>query len=127
MTKQATKNQIDLVWIAVTDLKRSLQFFQEVLGLEVREHQEEWNWAEVQGADGGCVLGIAQEDQHIPVKSGTNSIVTLSVDDIDTAIEKLKSKGTPLVGEIVEIPGEIKMQLFKDPDGNFFQLVEKLS
>jgi len=52
--------------------------------------------------------------------------LTYSVNNIEKACDQLKEKGANLLGKIQEIPGHVKLQLFRDLDGNLGQLVQKL-
>lgn len=40
-------NGIDLSWITVSDLKKSIDFFTKNLGMEVRDLHEQFGWAEL--------------------------------------------------------------------------------
>jgi len=118
----------ELSWIQVDDLKKSKAFFSEVLGLKVTEEREEFGWVELCGAEGGQILGLAQKQEaseNSPATIRENAIVTFTVDDMDGTMKKLQDNGVEFIGEVIEIPNELKMALFKDRDGNHFQLVEK--
>jgi predicted enzyme related to lactoylglutathione lyase len=117
---------MDLVWIVVNDLKKALKFYTETLGLTLKEFHEQYGWAELEGQNGGARLGIAQaqpksEDGHLP---GQNAVMTFTVENLQTAIDKLSKQGVKLIGAIQEVPGQVKMQTVADADGNRFQLVE---
>ena len=121
---------IDLVWITVKDFKKALKFYTEVAGLKVAQANEEWGWAELEGHAGkGMRLGIAQHrpDQKEGVQPGQNGVVTLTVDNIDQARQDLAKQGAKLVGDVLEVPGHVKMQTVQDNDGNTFQIVEDIS
>lgn len=123
-------NSIDLVWIVVKDFKNAVKFYTEVAGLKVVEMKEEWGWAELQGHQGkGMRLGIAQQRPYSqdPIQPGQNSIVTFNVDNIEQANKDLIKQGANLVGEVIEVPGHVKLQTVRDAEGNFFQLVEVCS
>lgn len=116
---------IYLSWIVVKDLKSAVKFYTEVVGLKLLEMHEQFGWAELSGHDeGGCKLGIAQYTPSEPIAPGSNAVVTLSVPSIAKAREELQKKGVKLIGEIIEIPGHVKLQTLVDSDGNHFQLVE---
>lgn len=116
-----------LSWIIVSDFKKALDFFTKTLGMKIQQHTPEYGWAELTGQEaGGAILGIAQETPQEPIKAGSNSVMTFSVDDVVKTKNELAKKGVKFLGEIIEIPGHVKMQLFSDPDGNLFQLVELL-
>lgn len=119
---------IDLVWIAVKDLKQAVKFYTETVGLKLVEINEKMGWAEVQGHAGGMRLGIAQiSNADSELQVGENACLTFSVANLEKAIEEAEKKGATMVGDIEEIPGHAKMQASIDSDGNLFQLVQKLS
>jgi len=120
------KNQgIHLSWISVKDLQAAIRFYTEVVGLTVREQSPEYGWAELSGPS-GCILGIAQECAQNDTKPGSNAVVTVTVDDLDKARTLFNQKGAQLVGEIMEVPNHVRIQTFKDHDGNTLQIVQKL-
>jgi predicted enzyme related to lactoylglutathione lyase len=117
----------DLSWIVVSDLKKAKEFFTNIVGLKVLNVSEEFGWAELGGESGGAVIGLAEESPMMEgITAGNNAVITLTVEDADKATEALKKKGVELVGDMMEVPGHVKLQMFKDPDGNLLQIVEKL-
>ena len=114
----------DLSWVVVSDLKKARRFFTETLGLKEYSCSEEWGWAELQGQEGGSMIGIAQENSEMP--AGSNAIITITVHNLDATIADFKKKGVKLIGEVMEVPGHVKMQMFTDLDGNKFQIVQVL-
>lgn len=120
------KKSIDLSWIVVADVKKAVTFFTEVVGLKLLTFDEQFGWAELQGADGGSLLGVAQKTEHTPVSPGSNAVVTISVDNIQKAKKDMVAKGANMLGDIMEVPEEVKLQMFTDKDGNKFQLCEMI-
>lgn len=121
-----TVKSSNLSWVCVGDLKEALKFYQEVLGFKLLSMSEEYGWAELQGVDGGAVIGLAVKDPSGPLHPGDNAVITLTVDDIEAEIALLKKRGITFVGSCQEVPGHVKMQLLKDKEGNHLQLVELL-
>ncbi|MCL4361496.1 VOC family protein [Candidatus Dependentiae bacterium] len=120
--------KIELAWIAVSDLKKAKKFFVDNLGLNLEVDSPEFNWMELQGKNGGTLLGIGKADEeYSPVRPGQNAVLTFTVDNIENTIKEMKSKGVEFIDEILEVPGQVKMITFKDFDGNMYQLVEHLS
>ena len=117
---------IDLAWVVVTDLKKALKFYTEVLGLKLNEHNEKFGWAEVAGKNGGSILGIAQASGHSPIPAGHNAIVALTVENINESKNEMAKKGAKFIGDIIEVPGIVKLQLLEDADGNKYQLAQNL-
>ncbi len=114
-----------LSWIVVKNLKDSIIFYTEVVGLTLLEEAPEYGWAELSGAE-GCRIGLAQESDEIEMEAGCNAIITISVDDLDDALSFYRGKGVKLIGEVLEVPGHVKMQTIMDADGNMMQIVQKM-
>ena len=117
---------IDLAWIAVESIKKSLHFFTETLGMKISSGDEKYKWVELVGNNGGMLLGIAETLPESIVKPGQNAVITITVESLNQAYDMLMKNGVNFIGDIMEIPGHVKMIWFKDIDGNAFQLVEKL-
>lgn len=118
--------QINLAWVVVSDLDKAVEFYTDVVGMELNNRSAEYGWAELSARDGGAILGVAESNDQEPMKPGSNAVVTISVGDIEEARQKIASKGAQLVGDVMEVPGHVKLQTFTDADGNQFQLVQKL-
>jgi predicted enzyme related to lactoylglutathione lyase len=116
---------MDLVWITVDDFDEAIQYYTEVLGLEVADRNDDFGWAELVGKDGGARLGICEECDTSPVGPGENAVLTMSVDNLDKTLKQLSGK-IELEGDICEVPGHVRMQLIRDPSGNLVHLVEKM-
>ncbi len=117
---------INLAWIVVADLKEAVRFYTEVVGLKLEELNEPFGWAEFSGSQGGARLGVAQANDREQIMPGQNAVVTLTVENLEEALQNFTRKGGKIVGEIIEIPGVVKMQMINDSDGNHFQIVEML-
>jgi PhnB protein len=117
-----------LSWIVAKDINRSVKFFTEVLGLHILERCESESWVELSAGE-GALLGIAQENEETKsanIAAGDNAVVCFSVANIETARKELLSKKARLIGDVVEVPTQVKMQLVQDDDGNLFHIVESL-
>jgi len=117
---------MELAWIVVKDIKKAIKFYTEVVGLKLKQEDDKFGWAELQGPEGGAHLGLAQEHPEMQLKAGINAFLTFTVDDIVKARADLVKKGARCLGEIEEVPGHVKMQTVVDHDGNHLQLVQKL-
>ncbi len=117
--------RIGLSWIGTTDIKKSKNFFTNILGLNVFEEQPEYGWLEVQGLQKGQTLGIGLASPESGMPAGVNAVVTFVVDNYDNMKQDLMEKGVTFFGELAGIPAVPRMICFKDPDGNTFQIVEE--
>ncbi len=97
------------------------------MGLKLEEFNEQYRWAEFSGLAGGARLGVAQTSEHEMIEPGANAVVTLTVDKLAIAKEELLRQGVHMLGDVTEIPGMVRLQMFADQDGNHFQLVECLN
>lgn len=116
----------DLAWIVVTDLKKAIKFYTDVVGLDLHQVDEELGWAELQGKNGGAYLGIAQVPPSGELQAGENAFLTFTVANLEQAKREMIGKGAKCIGDVHEVPGHVKMQMIQDNDGNQFQIVEKL-
>jgi predicted enzyme related to lactoylglutathione lyase len=116
----------DLAWIVVKDIKEAVKFYTETVGLKLLKLDEEFGWAELQGPNGGAMLGIAQENDKDPIKAGNNACLTFTVKDLEKSRDSFLKKGAKFLGEIMEIPGHVKLLTGVDADGNHFQLAQML-
>jgi predicted enzyme related to lactoylglutathione lyase len=117
---------ISLAWISTADFKKSKTFWTEVVGLQVSSIAEEYQWVELKGQEGAILgVGMCNKPQD-PVQPGQNAVVTFTVDNLDKKMADMKAKDVKFIGEVIEVPGHVKMIFFADPDGNKFQLVQML-
>lgn len=117
-----------MAWIVVKDIKKAIRFYTETVGLTLMSFDERFGWAEFAGKEeGGARLGVAQTSDHESIQPGQNAVITMSVEDIEAARADLLKKGATLKGEIMEIPGVVKLQMVVDEDNNHFQIVQVYS
>jgi len=104
---------IDFVSYDVVDIKRSIAFYRDILGLTLAAEAE--TWAEFDVA--GVTLGLSTYgEKPVPGYKGGASVF-LSVDDIEIEVERLKSAGVELFWG-PEDTGACLMAGLTDPDGN---------
>jgi predicted enzyme related to lactoylglutathione lyase len=118
--------EIGLSWIVVKDLDKAVRYYVDVVGLRLVEHEKEFGWAELEVSGSGSRLGIAQENSQDGMKAGQNAVITFLVDDLESTKRLMGKKGALFEGDVVEVPGHIKMQTILDQDGNYFQICQKL-
>ena len=106
-------NEVAFVAIAVSDKERARKFYQETLELKPSTTRMEGAWVEYE--IGATTIGVGCHPAWQPSRDGTT--VAFEVDDIDSAIAKLKERGVPFDMEKMETP-VCWMAQFRDPDGN---------
>lgn len=109
--------------VFVTDLARSVEFYQKTLGLTLQFSDEKFGYASV---DAGPVrIGLAQIDSKDAKQRalvGRQSGVGFGVRDLVVAHAELKAKGVVFTMEPAKQPWGGFMAMFADPDDNVFYL-----
>jgi catechol 2,3-dioxygenase-like lactoylglutathione lyase family enzyme len=119
--------QLGNVIVPVSDQDRSLDFYTEKLGFEVR--------ADVPMGDGNRWLAVAPPGSEasvaiMPPRPGetpqnTQTCIAFATDDVDAGHAALEERGVD-VDEIMGGEGPVpRMFFFRDPDGNNLLLVEE--
>ena len=140
---------MDNVGIVVDDLAATLDFFPE-LGLELEGR------ATIEGEWAGRVTGLAEQRVEIamirtpdghgrlelsrfltprgvadhrnaPVNALGYLRVMFAVDDIDETLERLRTRGAQLVGEVVQYEDAYRLCYIRGPEGILIGLAQELS
>lgn len=124
--------QVDYTMVIVSDMKRSVQFYRDTLGIPLKFESPEWTefdtGATTLALHGG---GVAKEYQDTGDQSKTAGCCSIgfNVDNLDQTYEELKAKGMVFVDPPAERDGQgIKLAVGLDPDGlpiSFAQLIER--
>jgi len=118
--------KIGLSCIAVSDIKKAVEFYSNVLGLKITTGNSQYGWYEFAAENGETLLGVGQEEKESQYVPGSNAIVSFVVDNLEETKNKLREKGVKFLTDTMEVPNEVKLVLFEDLDRNKFYLVEKL-
>ena len=108
---------VDYVIYSVSDLKKSIVFYCDILGLKLIGEPGE-QWAEFDA--GNVTLDIGTFSFDAKAKGG-NATVGLAVDDVKAAVEELRAKGVKILYEVYETP-VCWGAAVADPDGNVVNL-----
>ncbi len=105
----------------VSDFDRSLKFFRDQIGLEVRTEDAEFGYASFD--TGGAQMAFARVDMDSqPELVGRHTGIGLMAEDIDLAYEQMRAAGVEFEMPPEKQPWGGTLALFKDPDGNIFYL-----
>ena len=114
-------NQIDYTMVIVSDMKRSVQFYRDTLGIPLKFESPDWT----EFATGTTTLalhggGVARQYQDTGDQSKTAGACSIgfNVDDVDKTYEELRAKGMTFIMPPTQREGEgIKLAVGLDPDG----------
>ena len=113
---------IKRIWditLTVRDLKRAVDFYERVLGL-----QKKYEFKDYAGFDcGGVEIGLKTWGGIEKPRRGEPCIDFL-VEDIEDAYKRLQEKGVKVIEEPKETPWGSRILVFEDQDGNTLQLTE---
>ncbi len=122
--------QIDYTMVIVSDMKRSVQFYRDTLGIPLKF--ESPDWTEFQTGTTTFALhggGVPRQYQDTGDQSKTAGACSIgfNVDDVDKTYEELKAKGVVFVMPPAQREGEgIRLAVGLDPDGlpiSFAQMI----
>ena len=113
---------IKRIWditLTVKDLKRAVDFYENILGL-----QKKYEFKDYAGFDcGGVEIGLKTWGELEKPRKGEPCINFL-VENIDNAYRSLQQRGVKIIKGPKETPWGSRILLFEDPDGNTLQLTE---
>ena len=128
-TAQSTGiRQIGRVIVPVSDQDRSLAFYTEKLGFEVRAdipYGDGDRWLEVAPPGAASGVAIVPPRAGEPVVTG-GSCIAFETADIDALHADLSGAGVDVDPEVMRMGGPVPpMFFFRDPDGNSFLIVQR--
>lgn len=105
---------IDYIFYNVSDMKKSVEFYRDILGLKVITLND--MWAEFDAGNLPLAIGAFGADMN-PNAVKNCASVALAVDDIKKAVEYLKGKGVKVIQEVMAFD-PCEMSTILDPDNN---------
>jgi catechol 2,3-dioxygenase-like lactoylglutathione lyase family enzyme len=124
---------INVVVLFVSDLERAKSFYGDVLGMPLT-----FDDGSSAGFDFDPVLLIlltaseagkllTNDSVAAPESAGTKSQLVSFVDDVDAIYADLSAKGVEFVREPVDREWGLRTAHFRDPDGNIWELAQRIS
>lgn len=112
--------------IDVTDWNAARKWYCEKLGFVETWATEEGGWADFQPVGANISVGLNRLEAGTPHPGPGGVTMTFSVRDIEAARTELESRGVEFMGPTNELPGMVKLAVFRDPDGNAMMLAQSL-
>ena len=111
--------------LSVTDLEKSIRWYEDVLGFTLLYKVDEMGWCELRTEVSGVNVGLSQVEK---AGGAGGTTLTFGVKDIAGARKELEAKDVRFDGPTQTIPDMVKLATFYDPDGNtlmFYQDIQK--
>ena len=108
--------------LGVTNLDRSIDWYRRVLGFELLYRSEDIGWCELKTGVERVNVGLS-ERRTAGGEGGAT--LTFGVEDLEAAKAALDAAGVRQDGDIVEIPGLVRLLTFFDPDDNAMMFYEE--
>ena len=112
------------VILAVKDLNKSIEFYNKILGMPIKNRRENW----VDLGQGGALLSLHPADEsspHLGTSVDNGVLIGLLVGDVTSAVEELKSKNIKVHRDIQQREAGINA-IILDPDGYMISLFEPI-
>jgi predicted enzyme related to lactoylglutathione lyase len=108
---------VDFVSVPATDLRASMDFYENVLGLEAGKTWGQENPLGAEYETGTVTLALI-DVARLGIEFGATSVpIAFQVDDVPAAREQLEAKGVEFVTDLID-SGVCHQAIFKDPAGN---------
>jgi len=115
MINQTMFKKVAFTMYPVKDMKRARSFYEETLGLTVGKISPNFVWTEYDLPGGGCLALFATET--IKPSADAGGSLAFEVENLDTLIAQLKTKGVIFKAEMIHSP-VCKMSVIIDSEGN---------
>ena len=110
------------VILAVKDLNKSVEFYNKILGMPIKNVRENW----IDLGQSGAMLSLhpaVESSPHVGTSMDNGIMIGLLIGDVASAVDELKSKNIRIHREIQE-RGAGKNAIILDPDDYMISLFE---
>ena len=112
---------IQNVYVAATDLGKSVQFYRDVLGLPLK-FQDGDRWAQFDIGGTSFSISSANDGRAVP---GQGAVTIFEVNDLEAAFTTLRERGASIEGELVDMGDHGRYFTVLDPSGSPVQLFQR--
>ena len=111
-------SRIGAVILLVSDMKRSIRFYRDVLGMELKEKSKDWT----EFSKSGTVIALHPSGKK-RFKKNSSMLIGFSVSDFDDVCSGLKKKKVKFYKKPKEEPFG-KHTIIQDPDGHLISIMQ---
>ena len=115
-------NKIGAIILLVADLKRSIEFYRDVLGMQLKQESEDWVEFS-KGSSTVLALHPARKSSRKKTQKRAGILVGFNVSDLDDVCRDLETKKVKFYKKATE-EAFGKHAILEDPDGHLISLVE---
>jgi predicted enzyme related to lactoylglutathione lyase len=117
----AIVKRLNVVYLYVRDLDRSLAFYRDLLGIPIEPNSHNPEWAEARFVD-GVRFALHPWHEGVPEISSGSVMIDFEVENLDAALTRLREAGVKVGEPLREFWGSVCS--FTDPDGYRIDLFE---
>jgi lactoylglutathione lyase len=111
--------KLGAVILLVSDMKKSIDFYKDILGLPLKYQSEEWT----EFFSNGTTLALRASKERQKTKSAPTMLTGFMINDLDSTVKRLKEKKVKFFKEPREEPFG-KHAIFEDPDDHLISIVQ---
>jgi lactoylglutathione lyase len=111
--------KIGAVVLLVANMKRSINFYKNILGLPIKRQSRDWT----EFFNNGTVLALHPAKKKDKLKSGSTILIGFMVNDLDYSVKQLKKKKVKFFKQLKKEPFG-KHTIILDPDGHLISIAE---
>lgn len=119
------KTRLSQVIVYVSDMQRSIAFYQDLLGLTLISESDQWS--EFKAGEFHIALHSSQQHDEVQGESNVtagNAELVFEVEDINKACAEIQQKGGAVEGPQVMEGLNVQVAFLRDPDGMAIELIE---
>ena len=114
-------SRIGAVILLVSDMKKSLIFYRDILGMELKKESEDW----IEFVKHGTTV-LALHPKKRKITKNNSMLVGFNVSNLESVCSELEKKEVKFYKKLTEEPFG-KHAIIKDPDGHLISLTELIS
>src|SRR5215831_11819444 len=128
-------HNIMAIELLVRDLARCTAFYQDTLGLKMRESESTPDSVSFQMGnvyffllEATAAAQMASEKPlELKIGEGTRILLAAGVADVDAAFEELKARGVTFLRPPTDQPWGLRTAYFADPEGNLWEINQPIA
>lgn len=117
------ENRVDTIFIHVSDLERSIQWYSNLLGIEVIKTKHTGPVYTFNMGEGtpGLTLDSHCDDENYKLSPSNQPLFNFSTSDINRAFHHVSEMGAEIITDIIK-HSDLSEFSIKDPDGNILMI-----